>query len=363
MTFSPAACPMETGLMLFSLLGPLTVRDDTGDEITLTGARQRSLLACLLVHANTPVSTDTLIDAVWDDRRPAGSAMMVRSAVMRLRQTLGPRLAPSILTQPAGYLIRAGQENLDLLRFEVLCREANLALQARAWNAAARRAADAVTLWRGEPLADIPSPGVRERIVPRLEQLRLQVLEDGAEADLRLGRHDLVVPRLREMVAIDPLRERFHAQLMLALARSGQRAEAVAVYRQARRVLIDELGIEPGPELSHLHKGILASDARASGAAVVVADDTGPTAIATDEDDGPAEVAQAESSVAGGPAGPARVTGLVPRRLPAAPRHFTGRQDELESLSQLLARPEDARTVVISAIDGMAGIGKPNPGN
>ena len=314
--------------MGFALLGPLAVADDAGERVVV-GVRQRTLLACLLVRANAPVSCDTLIDAAWDGTRPSGSPAMVRSVVMRLRKALGPNLGARIISHPPGYLIRVGERELDLLRFEALCQEAAAALRKGAWVQASDAAAEALALWQGAPLLDVPSDVLREQVVPRLEQLRVQLLEDRAEAELHLGQHEQLVPGLRELVAAHPLRERFHAQLMLALYRSGRRSEALAAYQDARRALVDELGIEPGAELRARHTQILAGDGRS-------AEPTPP----------------ADRAPAGVPAA------TLPRQLPAAPRHFTGRQGELGLLRPSQQADSPRGTVVISAIGGMAGVGK-----
>jgi DNA-binding SARP family transcriptional activator/tetratricopeptide (TPR) repeat protein len=317
--------------MGFALLGTLAVADEAGERV-VAGVRQRALLACLLARANAPVSYDALIDAAWDGKQPAGSAAMVRSVVTRLRKALGPGLAARIVAHPPGYLIRVGEGELDLLRFEALCQDAAAALRDGAWARACDAAGQAVALWRGAPLLDVPSEVLRGQVVPRLEQLRLQLLEDRAEAELHLGRHEQLVVGLRELAAAHPLRERFQVQLMLALYRCGRHGEALAAYQDARRALVDELGIEPGAELRALHARILAGN-----------------------DEPVTPVPPADQA-------PADATAAVPRQLPAAPRHFTGRQGELGLLTGLL-RPSQqadlpAGTVVISAIGGMAGVGK-----
>ena len=298
------------------LLGPLRVLDDDGSVVTPAGARQRSLLACLLMRANTPVSAEVLVDTVWDGSAPHGSPeTMLRSTVMRLRRALGRELAGRISAHAPGDPIRVDGGELDVLRFEALCHEAGAALRDRAWATASDSAARAVDLWQGEPLIDVPSQVLRGQVVPRLEQLRLQALDDGAEADLQQGRYEELVPRLRELTAAYPLRERFHAQLMEALSRAGRRAEALEVYRDARTVLVEQLGIEPGSDLRQLHQQILSGG------------DAAPRST------------------------PAR---SMPRQLPAATRHFTGRVMELVDLD----RVHDTSAVVITAIDGMAGVGK-----
>ena len=319
--------------MRFALLGPLLLADDADDVIPVEGARLRALLAGLLLHANAPVPAETLADAVWDGNPPSAAARTLTSHVGRLRRLLGPQ-AWRLVARANGYLIRVEPTELDILEFERLCREASVALHQGAWQEAADAAAGALGLWRGEPLADVPSQVLRDSVVPRLERLLVQTQEEWTEAELALGHHSRLVAPLRDLVAAYPLRERLHAQLMLALARADRRAEALEAYQGARATLVDELGIEPGPQLRALHKRILAGD---------------ESDLATP---------------APGPAGQAASTELPaprPRQLPAAAGHFTGRSGELEWLTGLprLSGPTGvAGTVVISAIDGMAGIGK-----
>ena len=322
--------------MRLGILGPLSAADDAGREVRVTAARQRTLLAALLVWANRPVQVDELAEVVWDGQPPGGAARTVRSYVMRLRLTVGPEIAARILTRDPGYLCRLAEDELDVLRFETLCREGADAARAQAWQQADDLLGQALKLWRGAPLLDVPSQALREQFTPRIEQLHLQALEDRAEAGLRLGRHDQLVPELRELTAQHPLRERFHAQLMLALARGGRQAEALETYQDARRVLVQELGIEPGPELRRLQERVLAGD---------------------DELAAPSADSRAAAAAALSPA-----AGPVPRQLPAGVRHFTGRQAQLDALTGLVDEfDREAATggaVVISAIGGTAGVGK-----
>jgi DNA-binding SARP family transcriptional activator/Tfp pilus assembly protein PilF len=313
------------------VLGPLLVADDAGGEIPVAAARHRALLAALLVRANRAVSVDELAEIVWDGGPPRTAARTLRSYMARLRHTLGPQVAVRIETREPGYLCRVAADELDLLRFEGLCRAGREALRAGEWSAAAEAASQALELWRGAPLLDVPSQLLRDGCVPRLEQLRVQALEDRAQAQLRLGQHERLVPELRELAGAHPLRERFHAQLVLALAAAGRRAEALDAYRQARLVLVEQLGVEPGLELRELHSRILAGQ------------EVRPTEQA------PEPAAEA-------------VVGAVPRQLPAACGHFTGRRAELDVLTGLADAADLAAcaggTVVICAVDGMAGIGK-----
>ena len=205
--------------MRFALLGSLQVDDHTGNRAALSAARLRVLLAALLLHANLPVSAEALAQAVWDGSAPPRSAETLRSYVRRLRRALGPEAETRIEASNPGYLIRVEPTELDILEFEETCRDAAAALRRGAWAEAATASARGQTLWRGAPLLDVTSQTLHAEFVPRLEQLRAQALEDYAEAHLRLGNNDRLVPQRRELTAQYPLRERFHAQLMLALAR------------------------------------------------------------------------------------------------------------------------------------------------
>jgi DNA-binding SARP family transcriptional activator len=314
----------------FCLLGPLTVRCG-GAALAVPRGRQRAVLAALLLRANHVVSSDELAEALWGADWPASARVSVQNYVMRLRHTLGPA-GSRIATQPHGYLIAVNDGELDIARFEVLLGEARAAAREGRWVEAASAAAAALALWRGEPLADADSDLLTAREAPRLGELRLQAAETRIDAELHLGRPGEVIGELRQLAAAQPLRERLHALLMLALYRDSRQAEALAAYRQARAVLAEELGTEPGPELQQLHQQILAADPALA-----------LTVVAT-----PAAASGA------GPGGPA------PRQLPAAVAGFTGRAAELVALTAMLdeARAGAPGTVVISAIGGTAGVGK-----
>lgn len=327
------------GGVRFALLGTLMLADGGADPVAVSGARQRALLASLLLSANVPVSGDALAEAVWDGSPPPRSATTLRSHVRRLRAALGPRAGARITACDPGYLIAVREPELDVLCFAAACRDAGAARRAGRWPEASASAARALELWRGTPLLDVPSQVLRDQFVPGLEYLHLQALEDRMEADLRLGDQDRLIPQLGDLAAQHPLRERFHAQLMEALARAGRRAEALEAYRHARRVLAAELGIEPGPHLQLLHRQILDGDP------ALAAPSAAP--------DGPPQRAAPLTGSAGPPA-------QVPRQLPAAVPHFTGRSAELARLSRILdqAGTRAPGTVVISAIGGTAGVGK-----
>src|SRR5215469_3276530 len=246
--------------MRFALLGPLLVADGSGQPVAVGGPRLRVLLAALLLRAGNPVPVGELAEMVWDGSPPPRAVTTLRSYIRRLRRALGDDAARIVAAGP-GYLIRAERPELDVLEFEALCLDTRAALRAGEWADASATAARALGLWRAAPLLDVPSEILRSQFVPRLERLRLQVLEDRFDAGLRLGHHQELVPALLELTAQHPLRERFHAQLMLALATTGRRAQALHAYQEARRALVDQLGIEPGPELRDIHRRILAGEA------------------------------------------------------------------------------------------------------
>ena len=238
-------------------MGPLLVIDDAEREVSVAASRLRVLSAALALRANQVVPAERLAELVWDGGPPGRAIDTLRSYVRRLRQTLGPAWAERIVTRAPGYVCQVKEAEVDALAFGVLCRHAGSAVCERRWTEASGAAESALGLWRGEPLIDVPCQALRDEFVPRLEQLRTQAQEDQAEADLALGRHRQLVQPLRELTAAHPLRERFHAQLMLALYRCGRQAEALQAYRDARRMLVDQLGVEPGPELRELHQQIL----------------------------------------------------------------------------------------------------------
>ena len=238
--------------MDFRLLGPLEVVE-RDRPLALGGAKQRSLLAILLLQANELVSVDRLIDLLWGAAPPATCNKSIQVYVSRLRKQLGDdRLA----THAPGYVLHVEPSELDLAHFEQLVGEAR--------RADARRAAlklrDALALWRGPALADLAYEPFAQPEIARLEELRMAVLEQRIDADLAVGRHADLVGELEALIGRHSLRERLRFQLMLALYRSGRQAEALDAYRDARRELSEELGLEPGEELKHLEQAILRQD-------------------------------------------------------------------------------------------------------
>jgi DNA-binding SARP family transcriptional activator len=241
--------------MEFRILGPLEVVDDGRRPVPLAGAKQRALLAMLLLHANQVVSSERLLDELWGERLPRSGAGAVQVRVSQLRKALGSggRL---LETRAPGYLLRVEPEQLDLGRFERLVEEAESAEP----PVAADRLREALGLWRGSALADLSYEGFAQTAIARLEELRIAVHEKRVDADLALGRHSQLVGELDTLVAEHPLRERLRGQLILALYRSGRQSEALESYRAARQTLVDELGIEPSPALQDLERTILRQD-------------------------------------------------------------------------------------------------------
>ena len=237
--------------MEFRILGPLEVLEE-GRSVALGGAKQRALLAVLLLRANEVVSRDRLIDELWGGEPPDTAHTALQVHVSQLRKLLG---RDTIVTQTPGYLIRVSDGELDLHRFERLVATSHMEEPAQA----ARLLREGLALWRGAPLAELGDSSARAERA-RLEEQRLAALEQRIEAELALGRHAELVPELEGLVREHPLRERLRGQVMLALYRCGRQADALEVYRSGRRLLDEELGLKPDDELQRLEKAILNHD-------------------------------------------------------------------------------------------------------
>ena len=237
----------------FRLLGPLEAVEE-GRPLPLGGRQQRAVLATLLLHANELVPAERLIDIVWGERPPPTAATVVQVYVSRLRKLVGREL---LVTRPPGYLLQLAPEQIDVGRAERLIAAAHETREPARRSALLR---DALALWRGSALADFAYEDVARAEAERLEELRLTALEEAVEADLELGRHTELVAELETLVEEQPLRERIRAQLMLALYRAGRQADALSVYGDGRRKLVQGLGLEPGPSLRQLEQQILAHD-------------------------------------------------------------------------------------------------------
>ncbi|PZF79423.1 AfsR/SARP family transcriptional regulator [Jiangella anatolica] len=300
--------------MRFGVLGPVAVYGDDGVPVPVASAKQRLLLAVLLSRRNTLVSTDTLVDAVWDGRPPRSARANLHSYVHRLRRLLGES---RIVHERSGYRLVVRPAEADDEEFERLVVEGRDALADGDVERSAELAHRAVALWRGpRAYTDVADCAAVEPEASRLDELRLTAVELRIDAGLARGRHDLLVGELTALVAAHPLRQRLHARLMLALHRAGRPAEALDVYRRARATLVEELGLEPGPELRELERAILADD----------------PALA--------------------PPGPAAAA-PAPAQLPPDDPAFTGRRAELRRVTSWLA--QDGAVVTIS---GPGGAGK-----
>ncbi|MEW9528578.1 BTAD domain-containing putative transcriptional regulator [Microbispora sp. NPDC049125] len=314
----------------FEVLGPVRAwRGD--DEIELGSPQQRAILAILLLQAGQPASPDQLIAAIWGDAAPRAAVGVVRSYVSRLRRALGPGHPAAVIESVGGgYALRT--ENLDLAGFQRhlgVAREASRAGDAPAAADALRAALD---LWHGTPLAGVNGDYAEFQRV-RLGQVRLTAIEDLAAADIESGRYAEAAAGLAEVIAEEPLRERPRELLMLALYRSGRQADALAVFAQVQRLLADELGLDPGPDLKEMQRRILASD--------------------------PALLAPATpASVPAAPHGPTQngPTQHGPSQLPPDLPDFVGRDEERSVMAGALT-PSHASVPVVG-VEGLAGIGK-----
>jgi len=248
----------------FGVLGLLEVTSG-GRAVELRAAKLRAVLAMLALHANEVVSTDQLTEALWGEHPPPTARKALQMHVSQLRTLLEPERSAGgsgrvLVTRPPGYELRLVPEQLDLHRFERGLREARALRAAGRVGDAAHRLRASLALWRGPPLADLSLEDALQRDVARLEELRLEATEERIEADLALGRHAEVSGELEDRSSRHPLRERLRTLLMLALYRSGRQAEALAVYRETREMLVEELGLEPSREFRGLEGRILSQD-------------------------------------------------------------------------------------------------------
>ncbi len=305
--------------MEFRLLGPLEVVDG-GQPVPIPSAKHRVLLAYLLVRPGELVTVDELAEVIWGDALPANPRTAVQTYVSRLRQRLP--LEEVLQSRPGGYVLAAARGDIDVGSFEILLEQASQAARAGDRQADAGLLRQALALWRGVPLADVPSEMLQRNVVPQLVEQRLRALQRRIEADLALGRHAEVVAELRALTDQYPLREKYWALLMLALYRCGREADALQAYQRARRVLVDELGIDPGPELRGLHQAVLTND--------------------------PALAVPPAAAAGGG-------GGVRPSQLPLDVAHFVGRADLVEEIKRLLG---DDQQVPVVAVSGPPGVGK-----
>lgn len=305
----------------FRMLGNLQVWDGTAWS-SVRADQPRIVLAVFLTEAGRVVSTDRLVDEIWGERPPRAAVATVQGYVSRLRRLLGPGAGGPLVTRGRGYELAVRDGDLDVEVFERLVESGRRSLADGGMEAAVARLSEALALWDGPALADVPPTPTVAAQVTRLEQSRLDALEERLGALLELGRHAEAVGELGRLVDEHPLRERLWARFMLALHRCGRRAEALMAYQRARQMLVAELGVEPGPELRRMQKAIL--------------DDAPDLA-------GPVQL------------GFPTVRQVPPAQLPAGVTGFTGRGAYLRRLDAMVAQ---TGTVVIVAVDGTAGVGK-----
>jgi DNA-binding SARP family transcriptional activator len=323
--------------MEFGVLGNVVVRQN-GVVRPIPAAMPRAVLAALLLDANRVVSTARLTEVLWGENPPASCVASLQNHVGRLRTYLGDENRERVETVVPGYLIRVWAGELDLKSFSTLSERGYEARRAGDWAAAARDLHAALELWRGNPLADVSSDVIQAVDAPQLAQLRIEALDARIDADLHLGRHESVIAELGALIGAYPLHERFHASLMLACYQAGRRGEALAAYQQARQILLEELGVEPGTELRQLHQRILAADPGLAAAQVGPLPAVGPTRPA-----------------------PHAGSLLVPSQLPADIPDFAGRDEQVAALDELFGAgldPVRSGVVRLAAITGTGGIGK-----
>ncbi|WP_244938547.1 AfsR/SARP family transcriptional regulator [Actinomadura madurae] len=315
-----------------------------GERLDLGTPKARVLLAVLLCHAGTPVPEDQLIGALWGDAPPKSAGKNVQTYVHRLRRRLGD--PARVVRQGPGYLVSLVRDELDAARFEDLAGSGRAAETAGEPEKAAHHLREALSLWRGPAFAgmtDVPALAVA---AARLDEVRLSALQSRIAVDLELGRHAELVGELTALTREYPLRERLHAQLMLALYRCGRRADALAEYRRARKTLMEETGLDPADELHEIHQRILTQDPSLdvvpSVTATITGSPVGPDASR------PAEAPRAYREPQANPA---------PAELPPDIADFTGRDREVADLTKVLTEPRPS-TVAMASIAGLGGLGK-----
>ena len=348
-------------MMRFRLLGPLEIR--AGEDWRGIGApKWRSVLATLLIHPGQIVPADVLINEVWGDAPPAKATNLISIYVLRLRRLLGDTDSTLLVTRAPGYQLRVGPADTDAQLFETMVRDGRRALAAGDPQGAASRLAEALLLWHGSPLADVPPTPLVEAEAERLAGLRLDAAELRITAELACGGHAQVVPELRRLLADHPLREGLWLLLMRALDGAGRHAEALDAYGQARSAIADELGVDPGAELRQLYADMLAQD------------DVG----AKDSGDPPGSISAGTVTASSRPpeSAPALAAASVPRSVPAPAQlpaditDFTGRDDQVKHLCGLLSGAganndlpdaganDDSGAVRIALVAGSGGLGK-----
>jgi DNA-binding SARP family transcriptional activator/tetratricopeptide (TPR) repeat protein len=377
--------------MHFRMLGPLEVWSGE-DWTTIGAAKWRSLLACLLLNPGQIVSTDTLISELWGDSPPPTATNLVSIYVHRLRRAIGDAEGHVLVHRNPGYMLKLGADDTDLRQFTSLVSDGRDALTGGDADTAATLLAEAEGLWRGRFLADVPLSMLVTTESQRAMELRLSAAELRIGADVTRGRHAVVIPELRPLVAEHPLREGLWVLLMRALDGAGRHAEALDTYGQAREVISDELGVDPGAELQRLYAELLAADGSAPSApsaplrpAAAATTRTQPASLVergskgqspepagADDETHVGKTGNVPGTIAIGaladgaasPAAPAEPVGPpLPylAQLPADIGDFTGRELQVRLLSDMLTRQDVARgpgVVRIAVVAGAAGLGK-----
>ena len=339
-------------MMRFRLLGPLEIR--AGEDWRGIGApKWRSVLATLLIHPGQIVPADILINEVWGDAPPAKAANLISIYVLRLRRLLDDADSTLLVTRAPGYQLRVGPADTDAQLFETMVRDGRRALAAGDPEGAASQLAEALMLWHGSPLADVPPTPLVEAEAERLAELRLDAAELRITAELACGGHAQVVPELRRLLADHPLREGLWLLLIRALDGAGRHAEALDAYGQARSAIADELGVDPGAELRQLYADMLAQD----------------DVVAKDSGDAPGSISAGTVKATSRPPEPALAPAAaslprsapVPAQLPTDIADFTGRDDQVKHLCDLLSADganDDSGAVRIALVAGSGGLGK-----
>src|SRR5580658_3407228 len=316
--------------MRFRLLGPLEIRAEEEDWRGIGAPKWRSVLAALLIKAGQIVPADVLINEVWQgqDAPPAKAGNLISIYVLRLRRLLGDTDSTLLVTRAPGYLLRLAAGDTDAQVFESLVRQGRRAYAAGDPERAAAQLAEAVALWHGSPLADVPPTPLVEAEAERLADLRLDAAELRITAELACGSHAQVIPELRRLLADHSLRENLWLLLMRALDGAGRHAEALEAYGHARSVLAEELGVDPGAELRRCYAELLAKD----------------DALTKDAGDAPGSISAGTISASTGPSlsAPAAEAEIprpvpAPAQLPADVADFTGREDQVKHLCDLPA--------------------------
>ena len=346
-------------MMRFRLLGPLEVR--AGEDWRGIGApKWRSVLATLLIHPGQIVSADTLINEVWGDAPPARAANLISIYVLRLRRLMDDEDSRLLVTRAPGYQLLLTASDTDAMVFEARVRDGRRAFAAGDPAGAASQLTEALALWHGRPLADVPPTPLVEAEAERLTELHLGATELRITAELACGAHDQAVAEIRRLLADHPLREGLWLLLMRALDVAGRHAEALEVYGQARDAISEQLGVDPGAELRQFHAELLAKDSAAP--AGTISAGTVTAHPRKQEEAEPAGAAVPGPQRAGGRRGRgSRPGGPAPAQLPADVADFTGRDEQVKHLCDLLAGPgasSDPGAVRIAVVAGAGGLGK-----